>query len=166
MRLFAWALVVPLWFGPQAPPAPPVAARVVVAKPGPKDLCPVCGMIVAKYPNWTATVVWMDGRVQHFDGAKDLFTFLRALPEYAPGRQAKDVRIVAVTEYFDLQKIEARQAYYVIGSDVLGPMGHEFVPFATRDDAAGFLWDHHGTRLLRFDEITAELIAKVDAGKF
>jgi hypothetical protein len=30
-------------------------------KPGPMDLCPICGMIVSKYPDWTATVVWKDG---------------------------------------------------------------------------------------------------------
>ena len=163
MRALAWTLVVSLWWTPQTPPPPSVATRVVVPKPGPKDLCPVCGMIVAEYPNWTATVVWRDGRVQYFDGAKDMFTFLRALPTSTPGRQTKDLRIVAVTEYYDLQKIDARQAYYVIGSDVLGPMGREFVPFATKSDAEGFLEDHHGKRVLRFDDVTAAIIGMVDA---
>jgi len=165
MRLLAWTLVVALWWAPQAPSAPAVATRVAVPQPGPKDLCPVCGMIVSKYPHWTATVVWTDGRVQHFDGAKDMFTFLRALPQFAPGRQMKDLRIVAVTEFYDLQTIEARQAYFVIGSDVLGPMGHEFVPFAARSDAEAFLKDHHGLRVLRFDDVTTEVIGRVDAGR-
>ena len=26
-------------------------------KPGTKDLCPVCGMLVSKYPNWVATIL-------------------------------------------------------------------------------------------------------------
>ena len=44
--------------------------------PGPKDTCPVCGMFVAKYPHWTATVLYRDGHAHHFDGAKDLFKYL------------------------------------------------------------------------------------------
>jgi len=48
--------------------------------PGARDLCPVCGMVVAKYPNWIASVVWRDGHAHHFDGAKDMFKFLHDLP--------------------------------------------------------------------------------------
>ena len=31
-------------------------------EPGPRDLCPVCGMVVSKYPAWIATVVYKIGR--------------------------------------------------------------------------------------------------------
>ncbi|MEW8383487.1 MAG: nitrous oxide reductase accessory protein NosL, partial [Candidatus Thiodiazotropha taylori] len=44
--------------------------------PGPKDTCPVCGMFVAKYPEWIGTVLYKDGHAHHFDGAKDLFKYL------------------------------------------------------------------------------------------
>ncbi|MGQ9653410.1 MAG: nitrous oxide reductase accessory protein NosL, partial [Thermodesulfobacteriota bacterium] len=37
-------------------------------RPGPKDKCPVCGMFVAKYPDWTAQVLFKDGRSVFFDG--------------------------------------------------------------------------------------------------
>ena len=45
----------------------------------------MCGMIVSKYPNWTATVLYKDGHTHHFDGAKDLFKYLHDLPKYVPG---------------------------------------------------------------------------------
>jgi nitrous oxide reductase accessory protein NosL len=137
-----------------------------VPKPGPKDLCPVCGMIVAEYPAWVATVVWKDGSTQFFDGAKDLFKFLQALPKYAPGRKRDNIRTMVVTDFYNLQKIDAARAFYVIGSDVMGPMGHEFTPLANRADAEEFLKDHKGKRILRFDEITPEVVAQVDAGRF
>ena len=54
-----------------------------VPRPGPKDLCPVCGMLVSKYPNWVAVVVWKDGHAHFFDGAKDMFKFLHDLPKFA-----------------------------------------------------------------------------------
>jgi len=130
------------------------------------DLCPVCGMIVSKYPNWTATVVWKDGHAHHFDGAKDMFKFLQALPKYAPGHKRDDIRFLAVTDFYNLEKIEAGKAFYVIGSDVMGPMGPELVPLATRADAEDFLKDHKGKLILGFSEVTPEIVTKVDSGKF
>jgi nitrous oxide reductase accessory protein NosL len=53
----------------------------------------------------------------------------------------------------------------VIGSDTLGPMGHELVPLASEEDAQEFLKDHQGTRILRFGEVTAELLRDLDAGR-
>ena len=53
-----------------------------------------------------------------------------------------------------------------MGSDVLGPMGHEFVPLETEEDAADFLKEHKGVRILRFDEVSAELPVMLDKGLF
>lgn len=143
-----------------------LAQPVEVPKAGARDLCPVCGMVVSKYPEWTATVVFKDGHVHHFDGAKDLFKYLHQMGKYAPGHQRADIARIAVTEFYDLQRIDATTAWYVVGSNVTGPMGHEFVALATRDDAVEFLRDHAGKRLLRFDEIGPALPARLDAGRF
>lgn len=126
-------------------------------RPGASDLCPVCGMLVSKYPTWIAALVWKDTRVQYFDGAKDLFKALAALPKYAPGRSRTDLAAVEVTDFYDLVSIDARAAFFVEGSDVLGPMGAEFVPHATREAAAEFLRDHKGKRILTFAEVEAEV---------
>jgi copper chaperone NosL len=160
-------LVISLMLALAASQAPASAggATVLVPKPGPMDLCPVCGMIVSKYPNWTATVVWKDGRRHHFDGAKDLFTYLLQLPKYAPTHSPQDVAAIAVTEFYDLRVIDARQAFYVVGSDVLGPMGHELVPLATRADADEFVKDHHGRSVLKFADVTLHVVQEVDAGR-
>ena len=137
-----------------------------IPKPAAKDLCPVCGMIVSKYPNWVATVLYKDGHAHHFDGAKDMFKYLQDLQKYAPGHRKEDIQAIAVTDFYNLGKVDARQAWFVIGSDVLGPMGHEFVPLANKMDADDFLKDHKGKRALTFDQITAKLVEQVDNGKF
>ena len=165
MRLASAAILMALWAAPQAVLAAD-GVPLSVPQPGQMDLCPVCGMIVSKYPNWIATVVWKDGHAHHFDGAKDMFKFLQALPKYAPGHKPDEIRFIAVTDFYNLEKIEARKALYVMGSDVMGPMGLELVPLATRADAEDFLKDHKGKRILRYDEVTPEIIAKVDSGKF
>ncbi|HHH40277.1 MAG TPA: nitrous oxide reductase accessory protein NosL, partial [Sedimenticola sp.] len=61
------------------------AQELALPKPGPRDTCPVCGMFVAKYPEWVATVLYRDGHAHHFDGAKDLFKYLHDMPRWAPG---------------------------------------------------------------------------------
>ena len=154
-----------LWAAAPPPAAEPaVAAEVSVPAPRPADRCPVCGMFVAKYPQWVATVVWRGGSAVHFDGAKDLFTYLLQLPKYAPGHSPDDLVTIAVTEFYDLRRVDARQAHYVVGSDVLGPMGREFVPFASRADADEFSHDHHGRRVLRFADVTLQVVQQVDVG--
>ena len=142
-----------------------VAAAQTAPRPGPKDLCPVCGMLVTKYPNWGATVVWNDGHAHHFDGAKDLFRFINELAKYAPGHRREDIARLFVTDFYSLQQIDARKALYVVGSDVLGPMGHELVPLATREDAADFMKDHKGKRILAFEQVSAEVTRSLDADK-
>ena len=54
----------------------------------------------------------------------------------------------------------------VVGSDVLGPMGHELVPFVSENDAREFLEDHDGVRILRFDDIDPDLLRDLDRGRF
>ena len=129
------------------------APEVNLPAPGPRDACPVCGMLVAKYPDWIATVLWNDGEAVHFDGAKDFFKYLADLEKYAPDRRRDEIVGMGVTEYYGLARVDAQLALYVLGSDVYGPMGHELVPLATEPDAADFIRDHAGKRLVRFDEV-------------
>jgi nitrous oxide reductase accessory protein NosL len=134
--------------------------------PSPKDTCPVCGMFVSLYPDWVATVLYQDGHAHHFDGAKDLFKYLTNMPKYAPGHTKADIAAMGVTDYYNVSRIDARTAWYVIGSDTLGPMGHELVPLATQAEAEEFQRDHQGKRIVRFDEVNPALLEPLDQGKF
>lgn len=137
-----------------------------VPAPTAKDTCPVCGMFVAKYPEWIATVLYKDGHAHHFDGAKDYFKYLHDLDKWAPGHQRDQIQSMVVTEYYELQKIDAKEAFYVIGSVVLGPMGHELVPLRSIEDAEEFKADHKGVRIVQFEEVSAELPYLLDKGRF
>ncbi|RYH10821.1 nitrous oxide reductase accessory protein NosL [Tropicimonas sp. IMCC6043] len=142
------------------------APGIDLPAPGPRDTCPVCGMFVARYPEWVATILWDDGEAVHFDGAKDFFKYLQDLEKYAPGRSPAGIAGMGVTEYYGLTLIDAGQAVYVIGSDVLGPMGHELVPLANAADVAEFFEDHDGKRQVTFSEVTPPLLADLDRGRF
>lgn len=147
-------------------PAISYATPLNLPKPGIKDTCPVCGMFVAKYPEWVGTVLYKDNHAHHFDGAKDLFKYLLDMPKWAPKDKAENIKSIGVTEYYELTLIDAHKAFYVIGSDVLGPMGHDLLPLATEEDAKEFMKDHNGKRIMRFDEVKMELLIKLDNGEF
>ncbi|MGE5894570.1 MAG: nitrous oxide reductase accessory protein NosL [bacterium] len=128
----------------------------------PGDKCQVCGMFVAKYPDWIAQVVFKDGTYAFFDGPKDMFTYCLNLQKYSPSRSESDIVSTYVTEYYSLKMIDARKASYVIGSDTYGPMGKELIPFADRQSAEEFMKDHKGKNVLVFDQVTPDVLKSLE----
>lgn len=125
--------------------------------PTSRDKCPVCGMFVARYEGFLAEIVFGDGAYAVFDGAKDLFRYYFNIKEFAPSRKISDFKAVWVTDYYSVRPIDATKAYFVMGSDVTGPMGEELIPFLKEDDAKEFLKDHAGKWVLRMQEIESAL---------
>jgi nitrous oxide reductase accessory protein NosL len=132
------------------------------AKPTKKDKCPVCGMFVYKYPDWFAHIEFMDGTSVWFDGPKDAFKYYLNLRRYDPSKRASDIEYFSVTEYYELKPIDGRKAYYVLGSEVYGPMGRELVPFIRSSDAEEFMHDHNGKVVLKFEEVTRFIVKGLD----
>lgn len=124
--------------------------------------CPVCGMFVAKFPDWTAAARFKDGSTSYYDGPKDMFSHYLDTSRYTPGKLQVDIVALSVKEYYSLAMIDARAAFYVTGSDVNGPMGSELIPFKTEKDAKSFRLDHRGKRILHFNEITRQIIKSLN----
>ena len=127
-----------------------------------KDKCPVCGMFITKYPDWTCAVVFKDGSRAFFDGAKDMFKYIFDLKRYNPSKKPADAESIWVFDYYAISPINARTAWYVVGSDIYGPMGRELIPFEKESGAREFLRDHKGRKILKFSEITPEIIKTLD----
>lgn len=138
------------------------AAEKGMPKPTAKDKCPVCGMFVAKYPDWTTIVLFKDGSHVFFDGTKDMFKYLFDMKRYDTSRKADDVQTVLVNDYYRLFLMDARRAWYIIGSDVYGPMGRELIPLEKESDAREFMNDHNGKKMLKYSDITREIIKTLD----
>ena len=155
--LLSPALCAVLWAASEAGEGAPAPIA-----PKPADKCPVCGMFVAKYPDWMAQAIYRDGSYAVFDGAKDLFKYLFNLPTYAPTKRATDIAALYVTDYYSLSLVDGKAAWYVLGSDVLGPMGRELIPVAAEKEARQFMVDHKGKRLLRFAEVAADALKGLD----
>lgn len=139
----------------------PVSNKTPI-KPTEKDKCPVCGMFVAQYPDFLAVIQFKDGSYTFFDGIKDMFRFYFNPEKYKPEKTLSDIDSIFVTAYYDLTQIDGRKAYYVSGSDILGPMGKELIPLKTEAEAKTFLKDHKGKEILKFDAVTEEMIKKLE----
>lgn len=126
------------------------------------DRCPVCGMFVYKYPKWVAQIVFKDGSSHFYDGAKDMFKHYFDVSKYTPGKKSSDVTHMYVTDYYEVELIEAKTAFYVLGSNILGPMGHELLPFKDQESAQEFLEDHRGKSIVRFQQVTLPLVMSLD----
>jgi nitrous oxide reductase accessory protein NosL len=138
------------------------AGEIKPIQPTPKDKCPVCGMFVAKYPDFFSEIIYKDGSYAVFDGAKDLFRYYLEIGSYNPSKKESDIDSVYVTDYYTLTPIDGRTAFYVIGSDIYGPMGKELIPFSKETDAREFMKDHYGKSMARFGEVTAATLKEMD----
>ena len=138
-----------------------LAGTILAADPRPptdEDRCGVCGMFVAKYPNWVATVVFADGSQVFFDGPKDLFRYILNLEDF--NAEDREISEIFVTDYYRTAFIDAESAFFVSGSDVMGPMGGELIPLEKREEAETFAKDHGGREILEFDDITPDKIPR------
>lgn len=131
-------------------------------KPAAKDKCPVCGMFVAKYPDFVAQIQFRNGSAVFFDGVKDMLKYYRNFARYVPGKKATDISALYVTDYYSLRYLDGFKAYYVSGSDVFGPMGKELIPFGNKSDAQEFLRDHKGRAILSFREINDAIMKSLE----
>ncbi|MRR15005.1 MAG: nitrous oxide reductase accessory protein NosL [Deltaproteobacteria bacterium] len=126
------------------------------------DKCPVCGMFVAKYTDFIAYMTFKDGSHAAFDGVKDMMKCYLDMSRYLPGKKRSDIRTMAVTDYYTMRMIDALTAYYVTGSDVLGPMGHELIPHESQAKAKEFMEDHLGKKMLTLPQITPAILKELD----
>ena len=121
--------------------------------------CPVCGMFVHKYPKWSALMV-VNGQKHYFDGVKDMMKYYIFDADFPYKRE--EIEQLKVSDFYTLKEIEAKEAYYVIGSDVFGPMGDELIPFESEEGAKNFMGDHKGDKIVKFDEITDKMVMGLD----
>ena len=156
-QTIGWAALLILLVGSGALQAAPEE------KVGHDARCAVCGMFIAKYENWIVQVRFTDDAVMFFDGVKDMLVFYFNPQQYGTVGQ-EDIKEIWVKDYYSLGWMDGRKALYVIGSDVYGPMGKEFIPFSSKEAADNFLQDHHGGKILRFAEITDELVQSMRVG--
>jgi len=118
------------------------------------EKCQVCGMYLHYYPTWVSQINYPNAESYKFDGIKDMMKFYF--------NNEEGIVDILVQDYYTLETINAREAYYVTGSDVLGPMGNELIAFKDAKSAKTFLLEHNGKHLYRFDALSEKMVRALD----
>ena len=125
--------------------------------------CPVCGMYVDMTPDWQATIEYGDGSLLQFDVPQHMLAFYTNPAGHKATDDQKNlenVTRITVKDYNSKSVNDARQAFYLIESDVQSPMGKATVPFESRTAAEQFQAEHGG-RILVFSELTPEIVQQI-----
>jgi nitrous oxide reductase accessory protein NosL len=105
-------------------------------------------MFPAKQPKSTAGMILADGRSYYFCSNSCLLRTYRHPSIYLGGEAPVVVRML-VLDYFSGASIDADSAWWVAGSDVIGPMGPALVALGSRSDAAAFVQRHGGREVFQ-----------------
>jgi hypothetical protein len=90
-----------------------------------------------------------------------LFRYAFDVARFDPARAGQQPASLWVTEYYSAAPMPAAELFFAVGSDVLGPMGHELVPIHGEEGARTFQVDHHGKQVLPFAAITPAVVSEL-----
>jgi copper chaperone NosL len=142
------------------------AARTRGAGDPPDDaVCALDGMSLTDYPGPKAQIVFNDGRTEYLCSLAELFEVLSG----RDGQRGAGASFVQDMGQADWNRprghwIEARKAFYVLGSRAQGAMGPAIGAFSRREEAQAFA-AREGGRVLAYGAITSAMLQPA-AGKF
>jgi copper chaperone NosL len=126
-----------------------------IKEPSEEARCVVCGMFPARYPRHRCQILTKEGKTLHFCSTRCLMDYRANPSQYVEGPES--TAATWVTVYPDGGYDYGPGLYYVVGSKVWGPMGHEALPFRKKVDALD-LTKKEGGKVVRFNEITPAML--------
>ncbi len=125
--------------------------------------CALDGMILMDYPGPKAQIQYDKGEPDFFCDTMEMFSiYLR--PEQKKHITAVFTQDMGKTPWDNPTGnwIDARSAYYVLGSKKMGSMGPTLAAFSRVEDAQAFA-RQYGGKVLKFDEVTLDMVS-LDGG--
>ncbi|MCG9754363.1 nitrous oxide reductase accessory protein NosL [Shewanella insulae] len=124
------------------------------------DECHLCGMLIGNFPGPKGELyLKTEETVKKFCSTRDLFSFLLD-PEYR--KQVKEIYVHDMARSpwqapQDSHFIDARQAWYVVGSSQTGAMGKTLASFGEQKDAEAFAAEFGG-QVYPFGQISLSML--------
>jgi nitrous oxide reductase accessory protein NosL len=118
-----------------------------------EDRCPVCAMLPVRYPRFATAIELRDGRTYYFCSAGCMLNAWQH-PDIFLGIAKELLGRPVVREYLSGEVMDAREVFWVSGSDVVGPMGPALVPLKNARHLEAFRKRHGAKHVFRLDELT------------
>jgi nitrous oxide reductase accessory protein NosL len=126
-----------------------------IKEPTEKDVCTVCGMYPASYPKHNCQIWTMDDSTLHFCSTQCMVNYNADPSKYV--KEPAKTKMAWVTLFSDGMYESAFGTYYVVGSQVNGPMGREAIPFKLKKNAEEFVMANGG-KIVSFPQLTPKLV--------
>jgi len=124
---------------------------------------PVYLLPLKKYPKWVAEAELNNGKKVHFVSVKSMMTVYFHQPYFQRHKFIDgNITKLYVQDYINGKKIDAKNAVYLFGSNIVGPHGDDLVPFENREKAKIFQFKNGGTKILPFNKLSKGLIRYLD----
>jgi len=122
-----------------------------IKEPTEKDVCTVCGMPPANHPKHNSQILTMDDGTLQFCSTQCMVNFNADPIKYV--EKPVKPKMAWVTLYSDGMYESAVGCYYVVGSQIDGPMGKEAIPFKLKSDAEEFV-RVNGGKIVGYSQLT------------
>jgi len=120
--------------------------------------CPLCGMYPARYPEFNCQIVFEDGSYEAFDSAIGLMVYLLFTDN--TGIKLKSIAKIYFKDYLKERWLEAGKTFFVTGSEIMGPMGVEFLPVDSEQAAKELKKQEKGKDIIHFKKINRQYMIK------
>jgi len=127
-------------------------------------LDPVYLLDISKYPKFSTKMVLKNGKTIEFASVKSMMNFYfhpEKYPEYRV-KSRDEIDKMFVKDYITGKEINAKDAWYVFGSRLVGPHGDDLIPLSSKTNVELFMKKYGGTRVFRIDKFTFGLIKYLD----
>lgn len=118
-----------------------------------EDRCPVCAMKVRRHAKFASAIQLHDGTTYYFCGTGCMIRSWRH-PEVFLNVPPSSLFRPLTQDYFSGKPLDARKAWWVAGSDIIGPMGPALVPLGKESDISVFRKRHGAKTIFRLHEMT------------
>jgi len=115
-------------------------------------------MIIVDFPGAKGQIHYKKGKYDTFCSTLDMFLF------YLQPDRPKDIAAIYVNDMgkADMEQpsghwIDAVEAFYVYGGDIMGPMGEAIVPFSGLAEAEAHIKQHGGS-IVKFNDVTMDML--------
>jgi nitrous oxide reductase accessory protein NosL len=115
-------------------------------------------MYPARYPQFNCQIVFKDGSYEAFDSAVGLLVY-RLFPDNTEIK-LKPIAKIYFKDYFKEIWLEAGKTFFVTGSEIMGPMGVEFLPVDSEQAAEELKKQEQGQDITHFKEINRQYMIK------
>ena len=135
-----------------------------LTKPTQGAVDPVYQLPINKYRKFSTELTLKNGKKIEFASVKSMMNFYFFTSRYPQlgAKSRQDIDKMFVKSYLSGKKMDAKNAWYVFGSKLIGPHGDDLIPLASDMEVQLFKKKYGGTRVMRIEKFSAGLIRYLD----